>query len=443
MNNAEYKKFIEIPSIELYLKKFNCNLVNFWICLTNDKKGMVNKRLNQIAMIIEQILATRNAKFIGPLSFSQGLVKWSLSGSKTAHTIDGVSSASGSIKTLRGVLKHSADNNRNFCFSSGDVDVFADNTQKKGKTSHVKEDGIAPLNVATNVVFIQSNPATNYQSLSYHLYYDVTFNLLLGLKCFRAGIRRSNSLFALAGRQKVAPCLLFIGNHMIYRDIIVNDMQIRVEAPDDINKFIARNELFSVSRDNCKEKGGDYITEIENKHLKSHLPPGVPILKHWVEAARNHEVLKKNRDILFERLNINDPGKEESSIFKFEDEIMMLRETIRKSGILLNPRSGTILKAIACCQLHSDLVNFYITANENFHSYIKIGADPKPVFITCEDENLYNEVSNWNIPKLKKEIFSLTDTFTNTEAAAMYLSIYNTLPKSNKRRHRVLRRSKR
>ena len=86
MNNAEYKKFTEIPSIELYLKKFNYSLVNFLICLTKDKKGMVNKQLNQIAMTIEQILATRNAKSIGPLSFSQGLVKWSLSGKSFPKT---------------------------------------------------------------------------------------------------------------------------------------------------------------------------------------------------------------------------------------------------------------------------------------------------------------------------------------------------------------------
>ena len=43
MNNTEYKKFTEIPPIELYLKKFNYSLVNFLICLTKDKKGMVNK----------------------------------------------------------------------------------------------------------------------------------------------------------------------------------------------------------------------------------------------------------------------------------------------------------------------------------------------------------------------------------------------------------------
>ena len=48
---------------------------------------MVNKRFNQIVMTIEQVLAKRNAKFIGPFSFNQGVVKWSLSGSKISHTI--------------------------------------------------------------------------------------------------------------------------------------------------------------------------------------------------------------------------------------------------------------------------------------------------------------------------------------------------------------------
>ena len=81
---------------------------------------------------------------------------------------------------------------------------------------------------------------------------------------------------------------------------------------------------------------------------------------------------------------------------------MMLHATIWKSGILLNTCSETILKEIDGCQLHSDLVNFYITAKEDFQSYIKIGADQKPVFIMYEDEKLYDDASNWNISKLKK-----------------------------------------
>ena len=92
-------------------------------------------------------------------------------------------------------------------------------------------------------------------------------------------------------------------------------------------------------------------------------------MKHCVEAARNHEILKKNRDI-FNR-----------SIFNFEGKIMTLRATIRKSGIDLNSCSETILKAMDGCQLHSGLVNFYITAKENCHSYIKIGADTKLYYL--------------------------------------------------------------
>ena len=47
-----------------------------------------------------------------------------------------------------------------------------------------------------------------------------------------------------------------------------------------------------------KGEGGDYVTENENRHLKSHLSPGLPSLKNWQEAARNHNILTKNREIV-------------------------------------------------------------------------------------------------------------------------------------------------
>ena len=145
------------------------------------------------------------------------------------------------------------------------------------------------------------------------------------------------------------------------------------------------------------------------------MPLGVPTIKHWVEATHNHEVLKKNHDMLLENLNINDPVVEKSSIFKFKDEIM-LHATIQKSDILLNP----------CSEM--------ITAKENLHSYLKL-EPTQSLFLLHVRMKSYNDLSNWNIPKLKKEIFSLIDAFTNTETTAMYLSIHNTLSKSNKRRH--------
>ena len=49
---------------------------------------------------------------------------------------------------------------------------------------------------------------------NYSFYYDLVFNLLLGLKCFRAGIRKNNSDYVMAGWQKAAPNM-FIGKHYL------------------------------------------------------------------------------------------------------------------------------------------------------------------------------------------------------------------------------------
>ena len=94
-----------------------------------------------------------------------GLVKWSFSGSKAAHALDGGTTSSGSITTMKNFICQLATEPY-ACFANGDVDVFADNTQRTGKTSRVKENGTATLSVATNVVFIQSNPPTEFQSIS-------------------------------------------------------------------------------------------------------------------------------------------------------------------------------------------------------------------------------------------------------------------------------------
>ena len=164
LDDKTYKKPTLIDDVEKYLDLFPVGLLQFLTHKTKGQKNMVNRRSNQLAMIIEDIYATRNSKYVVPLRFSQGLVKWSLSGSKTAHAIDSSSSACGSITTLRKFLNENAKDTINECFPENDVDIFADNTQKKVKTARVKEDGTTPQNVAANVVFLQSNPPTNYQS---------------------------------------------------------------------------------------------------------------------------------------------------------------------------------------------------------------------------------------------------------------------------------------
>ena len=97
-------------------------------------------------------------------------------------------------------------------------------------------------------------PKNEVKNASYHLYYDLTFNFFLGLKCFGASIRHTNSLFACDGCHNVAPIMFIVIDHMIYCDIVVNDTQIRVEDPDDINRFITQNESSLGSRDNYRGK---------------------------------------------------------------------------------------------------------------------------------------------------------------------------------------------
>ena len=89
--------------------------------------------------------------------------------------------------------------------------------------------------INTNADNVSPMEYVNWQNkkiinLNYNFYYDVVFNLLLGLKCFRSGFRKNNSDYAIAGQQKVAP-ITFIGKHIIYKSLILNDMEIHVKVP--------------------------------------------------------------------------------------------------------------------------------------------------------------------------------------------------------------------
>ena len=83
-----------------------------------------------------------------PFSFSQDLVEWSFCGSKSAYALDA---------TLQKFLNNSASE-PNKCFPTGDVEVFADNTQLKRKNIRLRKNGTTPIGIASNVVFVQANP---------------------------------------------------------------------------------------------------------------------------------------------------------------------------------------------------------------------------------------------------------------------------------------------
>ena len=71
----------------------------------------------------------------------------------------------------------------------------------------------------------------------------------------------------MAGRQAVAP-LMFIGNHLIYQTILLNDMKEQLEVPKEVYDFITGKKSFSRSGDEYRGEGGDYIIEMRISILK-------------------------------------------------------------------------------------------------------------------------------------------------------------------------------
>ena len=268
-------------------------------------------------------------------------------------------------------------------------------------------------------------------NLNFNFYYDLIFMIMLGLKSYCAGIRCNNSDHAIAGRQAVAP-LMFIGNHLIYQTLIINDMQIRVEAPPEVQEYIMKNESFSRSGDTYRGEGGDYITETENKHIKGHLSPGVPSIAHWIKASRNHEMLQRNRGSVFEKSSLKDPNLQESSIFRFDHEVQMLRCIIRDSGILAKPYDEIPLMALDRTYLHHDLVNFLFTARENYHKVLyNPDMEIKPVFVTYEDEKVYNDISTWKIEKIRRNIDAVLNELEDNDE---YRNVYLRMKSANKQK---------
>ena len=262
--------------------------------------------------------------------------------------------------------------------------------------------------------------------------YDLIFNLLLGMKCYRADIRLNNSTFALCGKQKVTP-IMFTGKHDTYQPLIMNDMRIRVEAPTEVKLYIKHNESFDRYGDHFRGECGDYVTEIENKYLKSHLSPEVPTLNSWVVASRNHKTLKSNRDAVFKKAKLKDPGLQQSSIFKFSKEVQRFRVAIRESGMLINPFEDVPMRSIDGDLLYDNFVNVYFQSKDNYKAYKKAPeSELLPVFVTYAEEKAFNDVKNWTIAKLKNECEKLIKMFSDSQNSETFLALFTKLKRSKK-----------
>lgn len=74
---------------------------------------------------------------------------------------------------------------------------------------------------------------------------------------------------------------------------------IRVQCPSAVHDFIKQNESYSVSGNESKGGGGDFVLENLNRKSKSFMPPGLPSNEKWLTISRNidklDEVIKNSR----------------------------------------------------------------------------------------------------------------------------------------------------
>ena len=181
-------------------------------------------------------------------------------------------------------------------------------------------------------------------------------------------------------------------------------MKIRFQTPREVADYISRNESFCRSGDTLRGEGGDYLAENENRHLKSHLPPGVPTLQCWNISRRNHQKLVKNCEEVFKKAGVTDPATESSSIINFENEVTMLRIAIRKSGILSRPYEEFPLRSLEGKLLH-----------------------PKGNLLHP------NDINNWTIEKIKQKTQQLIQQMLSRDSQNSLMNFFKQMSKKSKK----------
>ena len=137
------------------------------------------------------------------------------------------------------------------------------------------------------------------------------------------------------------------------------------------------------------------------------------------------KALKLNRDAVFKKAELKDPGLQQSSIFKFSKEVQRFRVAIRESGMLDNPYEDVLMRSIDGDLLHHDLVNFYFQCKDNCKVYKKdLESELLLVFVTYAEEKAFNDIKNWTIAKLKNECEKLIKMFNDSQNSKKFLAFF-------------------
>ena len=78
----------------------------------------------------------------------------------------------------------------------------------------------------------------------------------------------------------------------IYMETYIRDSFIRLQCPEEMKRFLEENESFSVSGNESKGEGGDFILKSKNRKTKMWIQSGVPD-KKWLNVCSCIYMLEK------------------------------------------------------------------------------------------------------------------------------------------------------
>ncbi|VDI12845.1 Hypothetical predicted protein [Mytilus galloprovincialis] len=130
------------------------------------------------------------------------------------------------------------------------------------------------------------------QNPNYNFMKEVVFSYCLAIHVFRAGVRRNNTEAVNIVKTKFSS--LFSGLNMpFYMEIITRDSLVRLQCPPDVIGFLGDHESYSVSGNDSKGEGGDFVLEGKNRKTKMFIPAGLPDNNKWLQVCRNVDKLEK------------------------------------------------------------------------------------------------------------------------------------------------------
>ncbi|XP_061166701.1 uncharacterized protein LOC133181816 isoform X2 [Saccostrea echinata] len=253
----------------------------------------------------------------------------------------------------------------------------------------------------------------------------------LALHVFRAGVRRNNSDAILASRCMFSP--LFFGLNMpFYMEAYIRDSMIRLQCPSEVSEFIANHESYSVSGNDSKGEGGDFVLENLNRKAKSFMPPGMPSEERWLTICRNIDRLDEIRQNMQGKLGMSEKDSNYNYTYDLTEEIASFRKIIRKSGYfqqttlttLSNKPTDSALSQFSTQCTHNKQLHYtHITTN-------KLSSRQKytPIFILQEHRHKHTDISN----KTKTEIISHIQTLIDDLGSDVLNKKWTKIKKSKK-----------